>query len=196
MNRIARTLIASAVAVGATVALAAPAHAAPTLDSAKQAVSVRIDKRLDAIKQYETTLGSAGQVTAAHKSTLTKLLGDQRDGLTALKTKLQGETTAAGVKADAQSMVYDYRVFILTGPKVRLTAAIDTELAAITKMRAEPGADAAKLDAIQKSLDGKADALLGVEPGPDGDAIKAAVTPVRQAAKTAHTDLKALHRTK
>src|SRR3954464_7773820 len=111
MNRIARTLIASAVAVGGPLALAAPAHAAPTLDSAKQAVSTRIDKRLDAIKRYETTLGSAAQVTAAHKSTLTKLLGDQRDGLTALKTKLQGETTAAGVKADAQSMVYDYRVF-------------------------------------------------------------------------------------
>nr|BFE62642.1 hypothetical protein GCM10020063_071680 [Dactylosporangium thailandense] len=186
MHRIVKTLLASAVAAGATLALAAPAAAAPTLDQAKQAIAARIDKRLDALKQLDATIAGAGKLTAAHKDTLTKLVADQRGGLTALKTKVQGETTAAGLKADAQSMVYDYRVFILTGPKVRLTAAIDTELAVAGRT---PGSDA-----VQKSLAGKADALLAIRPGPDGDAIKAAVAPVREAAKTAHKDLKALRK--
>ena len=49
-----------------------------------------------------------------------------------------GRATAAAVKVDAQSMVFDYRVFVLTGPKVRLTAAVDTELAAVAKLRTLP----------------------------------------------------------
>jgi hypothetical protein len=198
MIRLARTATTLLATLAATLVAAAPAGAAPSpgagLDAAKTAVAARIDKRLDALKGFEATVNGAGQLTAGHKATLTKLIDDQQAGLAALKTKVQGETAAAGVKADAQSMVFDYRVFILTGPKVRLTAAIDTELAVVAKLKAEPGADAAKLDAIAKSLQGKADALLSVKPGPDADAIRGQVNPVRAAAKTAHADLKALRK--
>ena len=76
------------------------------------------------------------------------------------------------MKDDAQSMVFDYRVFVLTGPKIRLTAAIDTELAVVAKLRALPGADTAKLDAIEGALKGKVDTLLAIKPGPDGDALR------------------------
>jgi hypothetical protein len=197
MNRLVRTATTLLAALAATLLAAAPAGAAPSagagLDAAKNAVAARIDKRLDALKRFESTL-NAKQLQSAHKATLAKLVADQRTGLTALRAKVQGETTAAGLKADAQSMVHDYRVFLLTGPKVRLTAAIDTELAVIEKLRAEPGADTAKLDAIAQSLQGKADALLAVSPGPDGEAIRAAVAPIRQAAKTAHADLKGLRK--
>ncbi|MFG2036941.1 hypothetical protein [Dactylosporangium sp. NPDC048998] len=200
MNRIARTTGVLLAALAATLVTAAPAGAAPSpgagLDAAKTAVAARIDKRLDALKRFEATVNGAAQLQAGHKATLTGLIDEQRSGLTALKTKVQGEATAADVRADARSMVYDYRIFILTGPKVRLTAAIDTELAVVAKMRAEPGADTAKLDAIARSLQGKADVLLALQPGPDGDAIRAAVTPVRQAAKTAHAELKALRKSK
>jgi hypothetical protein len=190
-----KRILALIVALASTLLIASPASAAPTLDDAKTAVANRIDKRLDALKRFDEVLGKAKQLTAAHKDTLTKLVAGQRDGLTALKTKVQGETTAAALKADAQSMVNDYRVFILTGPKVRLTAAIDTELAVVAKLKAQPGADAAKLDAIAATLQGKTDALLALKPGPDGDAIRGQVAPVRQAAKTAHADLKALRKT-
>ncbi|GAA3299490.1 MULTISPECIES: hypothetical protein [Dactylosporangium] len=192
MNRMTRTALAAAVAVAAALTLAAPAQAAPTLDSAKQAVDARIDKRLAALKQYDSTIADAKQLTAAHKDTLTKLVADQRAGLTALKTKVDGETTAAALRTDAQSMVNDYRVFLLTGPKVRLTAAIDTELAVAAKMAdKQPGADA-----VKQALTGQADKLLAVRPGADADAIKSAVTPIRDAAKKAHTDLKALRKSK
>ncbi|GAA2381373.1 hypothetical protein [Dactylosporangium salmoneum] len=200
MNRLARTAVTLVAALAATLVAAAPAGAAPStgpgLDAARTAVVNRIDKRLDALKRFEATANGAGQLQAAHRTTLTNLIAEQRSGLSALKTKVQAETTAAALKADAQSMVYDYRVFILTGPKVRLTVAVDTELAVVARMKAEPGADAAKLDAIAASLQGKADTLLAVQPGPDGDAIRAQVAAVRTVAKTAHTDLKSLRKKK
>src|SRR4051812_21705909 len=122
MIRLARTATTLLATLAATLVAAAPAGAAPSpgagLDAAKTAVAARIDKRLDALKGFEATVNGAGQLTAGHKATLTKLIDAQQAGLAALKTKVQGETAAAGVKADAQSMVFDYRVFILTGPKV------------------------------------------------------------------------------
>src|SRR3954468_25056736 len=100
-----KRILALIVALASTLLIASPASAAPTLDDAKTAVANRIDKRLDALKRFDEVLGKAKQLTAAHKDTLTKLVAGQRDGLTALKTKVQGETTAAALKADAQSMV-------------------------------------------------------------------------------------------
>lgn len=197
---IALTLALSAVLVAGTAGTAMaepsarPSARAATLEGAKEAVAARIDKRLDALKKFETGLAAAKQIQSGHRDTLAKLIADQRAGLTALKTKVQGETTVAAVKDDAQSMVFDYRVFVLTGPKVRLTAAIDTELAAVAKLRTLPGADTAKLDAIEASLKGKVDTLLAIKPGPDGDALRAQLQPIRAAAKAAHADLKALRK--
>ncbi|MEV4135314.1 hypothetical protein AB0J72_24455 [Dactylosporangium sp. NPDC049742] len=190
---IALTLVLAAVFVPGA-AWAEPSARAVTLEGAKTAVVGRIDKRLDALKKFETNLAGAKQVQSGHRDTLTKLIADQRTGLTALRTKVQGETTAAAVKADAQSMVFDYRVFVLTGPKVRLTAAIDTELAVIAALRSRPGADTAKLDAVEATLKGKVDALLALKPGSDGDALRSQVQPIRAAAKSAHASLKALRK--
>ncbi|MET0419743.1 MAG: hypothetical protein ABW022_27315 [Actinoplanes sp.] len=165
----------------AVAAVAAPAG----IDAVKQAVTERIDKRLEALKRFGTTLAEAKQVQPAHRETLTKLLADQTAGLTALRAKVQSETTRQAVRADARSMVTDYRVFMLTGPKVRLTAAIDTQLVAAEKLNA---------DEVTGALSGKVDALLAVKPGPDGEALRAAVKPVRAAAKDARTALKALRK--
>lgn len=200
MKRIVRTVGILLAALACGLVAASPAVAAPSpgagLDAARSAVAGRIDKRLDALERFEATVNGAARLDPGHKATLTKLIGDQRSGLTALKTKVLGETTAAALKADAQSMVYDYRVFILTGPKVRLTVAIDTELAVVAAMRDRPGADTGKLDAIAQSLQGKADALLAVRPGPDAEAIRGQVAPVRAAARSAHADLRALRKSK
>ncbi|MET7399854.1 hypothetical protein ABZS66_40855 [Dactylosporangium sp. NPDC005572] len=195
-----RTTAALLAALAVTLVAAAPASAAPSarpsagagLDAAKRAVADRIDKRLEALDRFTATIGKAKHLDAGHRDTLTKLITDSRSGLTALKTKVAGETTAAAVKADAQSMVDDYRVFMLTGPKVRLSIAIDTELAAVELLRNKPGADQAKLDAVAQSLAGKVDALLAIQPGPDGAAIRNSVQPIRAAAKSARTTLKSL----
>ena len=188
MNRILRTAALAVAALTCTALAAAPAVAAPSergVDAAQRAVTTRIDKRLDALKKFSTTLAEAKQVQPAHRETLTKLLEEQTTGLTELRRKVESETTREAVKADARRMVADYRVFLLTGPKVRLTAAIDTELAAADRLNA---------DAVTASLAGKVDTLLAIRPGADGDAIRDAVKPVRTAAKEARTALKALRK--
>jgi hypothetical protein len=190
MNRILRTAVLAVAALTCTTLAAAPAVAGPAVaapsergvDAVKKAVTTRIDKRLDALKKFGTTLAEAKQVQPAHRETLTELLEQQTTGLTELRTKVQSETTREALKTDARSMVTDYRVFLLTGPKIRLTAAIDTELAAAEKLKAA---------AVTESLTGKVDTLLAIQPGADADAIRAAVKPVRTAAKEARTALKA-----
>src|SRR4051812_16795393 len=110
MNRIPRTVVVGAAALAVTLVAGAPARADVAdkpLDKAKTVVTARIDKRLAALQRFDATLGKAGKVQAAHRATLDKLIDDQRAGLTALRTKVTGESTAAAVKADAQSMIND-----------------------------------------------------------------------------------------
>jgi hypothetical protein len=45
---------------------------------------------------------------------------------------------------------------------------------------------------VTKSLTGQVDKLLAVQPGPDGDAIRAQVRPIREAARGARTTLRSL----
>ena len=198
MNRVLKSSAVTTAVLGVVLAAgAAPASAATpkALDVAKQAVTARIDLRLAALTRFGTELAGAKQVQTAHRSTLSRLLSDQTTELKALRVKVGGESTGAGVKADARSMVDDFRVFILTGPKVHLTAAIDTELVVVGKLRTHQGIDQGKLDAIASALDGKADTLLAIKPGPDGDAIRAQVKPIRDTAKSARQQLKSLKTT-
>lgn len=192
-----RALTATAVLGVVLAGSAAPASAATgkTLDVAKKAVTARIDLRLAALARFGTELAAAKQVQAGHRGTLTTLLTDQTTELKALRVKVGAETTGAAVKADARSMVDDFRVFVLTGPKVHLTAAIDTELVVVGKLRGQQGVDQGKLAGIQSSLDGKAGTLLAIKPGPDGDAIRARVKPIRDAAKSARQQLRSLRTT-
>nr|BFE76136.1 hypothetical protein GCM10020092_094370 [Actinoplanes digitatis] len=193
MSRTLRTAVVTTAAFAVAIVAGAPAQAAERpLDKAKTVVTARIDKRLAALKRFDTTLGKAERVQSAHRATLAKLIDDQTAGLTALRTKVADETTAAAVKADAQSMVNDFRVFILTGPKVRLTAAIDTELAVIDKLDDRSDVDQAKLKSVTTSVNGQVDKLLAIQPGPDGDAIRAQVQPIREAARSARTTLRSL----
>jgi hypothetical protein len=197
MTRTLRTTVVAVAALACTLVAAGPASAAPSDPAkARTAITERLDKRLAALKKFGTTLTEAKHLDAAHKTALSKLVADQTAGITTLRAKVQGETTREALKADARSMIVDFRVFLLTGPKVRLTAAIDAELAAVDKLREAKGADAAKLDAVEKSLDGQVDKLLALQPGPDGDALRASVKDVRQAAKSARASLKTLRKTK
>lgn len=189
MNRIALTSVVAGAVLAAALGAPGPAHAAApkSLDVAKKAVTARIDLRLAALSKFSDALAGAKQVQSGHRSTLTALINEQRTDLTALKTKVGGESTAPAVKADAKAMVDDFRVFILTGPKVRLTAAIDTEQVIAGKL----GEKAAP---IKTGLDGKVDTLLAIKPGTDGDAIRAQVKTIRDAAKNARTELKSLRK--
>lgn len=191
MNRIVRTSVVATAVLATALGVAGPASAAPVaakpLDVAKKAVTARIDLRLAALQKFSVTLTQAKQVQSGHRSTLTALLKEQTADLTTLRGKVGGENTGAAVKADATAMVDDFRVFILTGPKVRLTAAIDTELVVAGKL-------GTKADPVKDGLNGKVDTLLAIKPGSDGDAIRAQVKTIRDAAKSARTTLKSLRK--
>src|SRR5207244_13562657 len=131
-----------------------------------------------------TVLGAVQRLDAGHKATRSGLVQADQSGLTALRGKVAGETTLAAVKADDQSMVNDYRIYLLVGPKVRLTVAADLETAASHELRqaadklasaiaaakqagkdiGNADADLADLrsqvDAADAALGGKVDALL------------------------------------
>ncbi|MBU2667446.1 hypothetical protein KOI35_28435 [Actinoplanes bogorensis] len=143
-------------------------------EGSKKSVAERVDKRLAALKKFQATVDRADHLQPAHKKALTELIAQQTKDLTALRDKTGKDV--------ARSVVVDFRVFILTGPKVRLATAIDTELAAADKLGA---------DDVTKSLNGQVDKLLAIKPGPDAAAIKKQLEPIRTAAKEARTTLKA-----
>lgn len=197
------------------VLTATPAYADTTtqLDAAKKVVVARIDGRLAALKAHSVTVQNARHLSSSHKTTLEGLISADQSGLSALRTKVTGETTLAAVKADAQHMVQDFRIYILVGPKVRLTVAADAESAAIPELRKaadtlakaidaakQAGKDTTKAEAqladlnatvaaAQSAVAGQADKLLAIQPGPDANAITGQVKAVRVAVKTAGQDL-------
>jgi hypothetical protein len=211
----------SAAAVGALIAVGAvalPAQAATASDSAaglakaKAAVTDGITARLADLAKMQTTLAGYKEVSDSARSTLTQVLSSDISGLTALKTKVAGETTDAAVRADGKSMVDDYRVYILVAPKVHLTHALDVEGAALPRLvkvhdaladrlAKDPSADtaankalladmSAQIQAATSGIAGKDAALLALQPGPDGKALTASVKDVSAAAKGARDDIK------
>jgi hypothetical protein len=216
MNRFARTaIIAGLAACTMLVAVASPAIADDTATTTKikSEITARIDLRLGALSRFEARIGTAKNLTSDHKSTLSNLIAQDRSGLTDLKAKVAGETTATALRADAKSMVDDYRIYILVGPKVRLTVASDTEAAAIARLGTAytkltdlvaqakaAGKDTAAaeqdladmktaMDKATSAIDGQAATLLAIQPGPDGAGIRSQVLTVRAALATGRASL-------
>jgi hypothetical protein len=183
----------------------------------RQALLDRIDKRLADLTAVESVIAAAKQLTDAHRSALTALVTTARTGLGTLRSTVAAETTPAGLKAATGQMVNSFRVYTLANPQVHLTIATDLETAAAAALttlaghleqaiatarqsgRDTSGSEAkladlrSKVEHASAAIAGKADALLALRPGPDTAAIKTQVTAVRDAAKTARTDLKAAH---
>jgi len=186
-----------------------PTPGARTVAGAKAAVVRRIDLRLATLHRLDQRLERCRHLTDAHQNTLAGLVDAATSGLTSLRTKVQGETTVEALRADAKSMVDDYRVFILRAPQVHGTCTADNETAAIARLRdvytklsagvakaKQDGANTTaaeqnlasmdqQLDAAGSALAGQVDKLLAIQPGPDGDAIRAQVKSVRQQLRAA-----------
>lgn len=215
VRTLAKVGLIAAVGVAGVAIGGGPAQAAePSLTVLKADVTKRIDLRLAALAKDTVAINGAKHLAAADKATLTSLDSQDTAAMTALRTKVAGETTAAAIKADATSMVDDYRIFILVGPKVRLTIAGDAEHDAIARLQTAhdklaglvakakaAGQDTAAAEqnladmatAITKAttdINGQVAAVLAIQPGPDGAAIRAKVAGVKAALGTGRTDLK------
>ena len=216
-TRLSAAAVGALIAVGA-VALPANAATASSADSpaaltkAKTTVTDGITDRLTTLGKLQTALAAYKDVPDATRTTLSQLVSSDVSGLTALKTKVAGETTVAAVRADDKAMVDSYRVYVLVAPKVHLTHALDVETTALARLvkvhdaladrlAKDPAADTAAnkdlladmttvIQAADARIDGKDAALLALTPGPDGKALTASVKDVSGAAKDARDDIK------
>ncbi len=95
-----------------------------------------ITRRQTSLSTLTTKITEATKLTSTDKTTLANEISAEVTGLTNLKTKLDAETTLAGVKADAASIVTDYRVYALIVPKVALVKAADDQQVTEAKLTA------------------------------------------------------------
>lgn len=185
-----------------------------TLEAARTELLKRIDRRLSDLATFATAIGKADQLTAAHRSALTASINSAKSGLTTLRATVASATTAVALKSAAQQMTNDFRVYLLLAPQVRLTIAADVEAAAVARltsvataldaaiakaeaagqdtaaMRKSLGELRSDLTAATTALDGVADRLMAISPGPDANGISAQVTAARTAVKAGKTSLK------
>lgn len=227
-----KTLTRLGVATAATAALAAgvalPAQAQSAfgtaatttsktsgttgLDAAKALANSRIDGRLETLHALQLAVANAPHLTSNDRSTLSSLITGDISGLTSLRGKVGSETTVSAVRADETTMVDQYRVYLLVGPKVHLADAFDTEAAAestlqkvhdklAARLTKQPGgataAEQSQLADLQTQLrnaqqaeSGKVATLLAIAPGADANAIHDALSPLVTAAKAARADLR------
>jgi hypothetical protein len=202
------------VAASATASDPTPTVEGRTVAGAKTAVVRRIDLRLAALRRFDQRIERCRHLTDAHQATLAGFVDNATGGLTALRTKVEAETTIQALRADAQSMVHDYRVFLLRGPQVHGTCTADNETAAVARLREaaeklaagvaaakQAGADTTAaeadlaamdghVDTAEAALAGQVDKLLALQPGPDGDALRSQVRSVRQQLRTALQSLR------
>ena len=104
------------------------------LEARKRAATGAITRRLLALRERLTVAKSVVRLGDEHRLALTTQLQEQINGLTSLSARIQGDTDEAILRADAQRIVTDYRVYVLTIPKARGVLVADIELAATDRL--------------------------------------------------------------
>lgn len=84
-----------------------------------------IARRLQSLSRLSTEITSAAHLTASSKTALQNEVNSAVSGLNTLKTKLDNDKTVSSAKADAQSIMNEYRVYALIVPKVHLIKLAD-----------------------------------------------------------------------
>ena len=100
------------------------------LEARKRAATGAITRRVLALRERLTVAESITQLGEDHRATLTAQLQEQINGLTGLSARIQGDNDEATLRANAQRIVTDYRVYVLTIPKARGVMLADIELVA------------------------------------------------------------------
>jgi hypothetical protein len=212
---------AIAIALGCAVAgaIATPAEGRPSpgpgLESSRQTLLDRIDERLADLTKLDATISATTNLPQEHRQQLTTIVSTARSGLSTLRSTAAAETTPAGLAAAGAKMTTGYRVYLLAVPQVRLTIAADLEAdvgqrletvadrlaTAIEKAKAA-GMDSAaaeadladlraQLAAAKAAVEGQANTLLAIRPGPSEDVITTKINIAREAVRNGRADLKA-----
>jgi len=135
-------VVGGLVAMTALSISALPAGAAeqanPTDRAARPEAKVRcteaIDRRLVTLTELAKRARDSGPLTDPHEATIIATTTAQFQGLTGLRAEVQAATTGATLAESCRKVVPDYRVYLLTRPKVHLTIGADTLTAATIKL--------------------------------------------------------------
>lgn len=194
-----------------------PSTATPTSGETWQQVHAKLSEalhdRVTTLSALTASIAADPHLSSQDRSALDQLLAAETSGINQLSATVQAATpqttTVAQLRADAKTMVDDYRVYLVMSPQVHLTEAADTETAVETtfennesKIQARianagnpPDAVAAYNDLVTQVANatkatGAANipAVLAVTPqGYPGDG--APLSAARSSLGTAHTDL-------
>jgi len=95
-----------------------------------------ISRRLSTLQSLSSKISASTKLTDSDKASLSSEVSGEIDGLTALKTKLDADTTVADARTDAQAVITEYRVYALVAPKVDFIRVADDQQVAINKLTA------------------------------------------------------------
>jgi hypothetical protein len=123
-RRAVAALAAAGLVLAPSAAGAVDRNGTAGLDAIKQAAHSAIETRLTALN-VATTVIKASNFMGADQATIASMLAADGSGLKALDTKIQGDTTTAEARADAQKIYTDYRIFALALPVAHMTRAAD-----------------------------------------------------------------------
>jgi hypothetical protein len=134
--------VAVGTSTGATARMGAnastTAHAGANLDArivqAKDRADKEIDRRIDKLTELAARISEMKRLTDADHSALSASIQAEIDSLTALKVKIDADTSTTTLKADIQSITKGYRIFVLVMPQAAITAAADRILVVVDLM--------------------------------------------------------------
>ncbi len=176
--------------------------------------NAEISRRLGTLQNLSAKVTGATKLTDSDKASLTAEVSNETNGLTALKTKLDADTTVADARTDAQAIISDYRVYVLVVPKINLIKAADDQQVAESKLSAlvpklQSRINSAKMagknvSSLQSGLNdmstqltnaqpissGVETSVIGLQPS-DFNTDHAVLSGYRDKLKTAQTDVKA-----
>ena len=117
-----------------------------------------INRRLVTITTLQDHVSNPNGLTDGDRSTLQGLLTADTTGLTALKSKIDGEDDVTTLRADIGTIVTDYRIYLLMVPMTAEVISADNEAAAVGRLTTVAGKlqdriDAASGDTSQAQTD-------------------------------------------
>jgi len=84
-----------------------------------------IERRITSLNELIVKINALKKLSASNKSTYTSQIQAEIDSLSALKAKIDSDTDIDTLKTDIQSIVKEYRIYLLYIPKMRILVAAD-----------------------------------------------------------------------
>ncbi|HXW33175.1 MAG TPA: hypothetical protein VEJ87_01260 [Acidimicrobiales bacterium] len=135
--------------------------------TAQQRVENELEGRVSQLEDLTNRVNASSAVTSSDKATLlSKITGIELPGIEALQTEVRGETTCVALRADAHSMVFDYRVYLVMTPETDLVLATDRAAAIearLVGLESTISGAIARLQATAGNLNGAQDAYADFE---------------------------------